>query len=127
VVVYTPPGLGQSGNIWTRHVIDETLKWGHAVWTADLDGDGTDELIVGQRDPGTGPIAGQAYLSNRATDESATKWEKIVVDDGGVATEDLVAGDLNGDGRIDIVAGGRATHNVRVYENLGTASGDVQK
>jgi hypothetical protein len=48
-----------------------------------------------------------------------TKWPKLVIDDGGVAVEDLVAGDLNGDGRIDLVAGGRATHNVRVYENLG--------
>ena len=39
------------------------------------------------------------------------------VDPGGVAVEDLAAGDLNGDGKIDIVAVGRATLNVRVYWN----------
>jgi hypothetical protein len=32
-----------------------------------------------------------------------------------VATEDLVVADLTGDGHPDIVAGGRATHNVKLY------------
>src|SRR5262249_6080180 len=48
VVVYTEPP--ESGKAWERHVIDEKLKWGHAVWCADLDGDGSDELIIGVRD-----------------------------------------------------------------------------
>ena len=48
VVVYTPPETGEG--LWERHVIDEKLKWGHAVWCADLDGDGDDELIIGVRD-----------------------------------------------------------------------------
>ncbi|MFM7833434.1 MAG: hypothetical protein ACKPJD_16705 [Planctomycetaceae bacterium] len=34
-----------------------------------------------------------------------------------MATEDLAVADLTGDGRPDIVAGGRATHNVRLYVN----------
>ena len=41
------------------------------------------------------------------------------LDDGGIAVEDLTAGDLFGTGRIDIVAVGRATHNVRIYRNAG--------
>ena len=32
-------------------MIAEPVQWGHAVWCADLDGDGDDELIIGQRDP----------------------------------------------------------------------------
>ena len=46
-------------------------------------------------------------------------WEKHVIDDKGVAAEDMTCGDLNGDGRVDIVAVGRATHNVRIYWNQG--------
>ena len=31
--------------------------------------------------------------------------------------EDALAADLDGDGRLDIVAGGRSTHNVKIYWN----------
>ncbi len=48
VVVYTPPA--DASGLWDRHVLDDKLKWGHAVWCADLDGDGGDELIIGVRD-----------------------------------------------------------------------------
>jgi hypothetical protein len=36
-----------------------------------------------------------------------------------MAVEDLVAADLNGDGRIDIIAVGRQTGNLRIYWNKG--------
>ena len=39
------------------------------------------------------------------------------IDDGGIGCEDLVAADLDGDGRPDILAGGRSTHNVKIYWN----------
>jgi hypothetical protein len=119
VVVYTPPADSANG-FWQRHVVDEHLKWGHAVWCADLDGDGDDELVIGVRDD----------LSNRsqerrgvriykALDGSAGQWGRHIIEDGGVAVEDLAAADLDGDGRIDIVAVGRQTHNIRIYWNEG--------
>jgi hypothetical protein len=119
VVVYTPPSDPKAKGLWDRHVLDDKLKWGHAVWCADLDGDGGDELIIGVRDnlsdkPGE-RCGVQVY---KAVNGREGKWERHILDDGGIAVEDLAAGDLFGSGRIDIVAVGRATHNVRIYRNV---------
>ena len=97
------------------------MRWGHAVWCADLDGDGDDELIIGQRDPNkdaAGAVRGPGVrVYDPSPGTSALEFTRHVVDDGGVAAEDVVAADLDGDGRPDIVAGGRATHNVKIYWN----------
>jgi hypothetical protein len=116
VVVYVQTG-GTDSPRWWRHVLDDQLMWGHAVWCADLDGDGDDELVIGVRDP----LKGKAQTGVRVykADASAEKWEKSELDPGGVAVEDATVGDLNGDGKPDIVAVGRATKNVRVYWNEG--------
>jgi hypothetical protein len=55
----------------------------------------------------------------KATDGKGTKWTRQLVDEGGVAVEDAAAVDLNGDGRVDIVAVGRQTKNARIYWNEG--------
>lgn len=119
LVVYTPP-VDPKG-LWQRHVVDDRLKWGHAVWCADLDGDGGDEIILGVRDilsAKSGERCGVRIY--KATDEHGKTWQRHLIDEGGVAVEDLAAADLNGDGRIDIVAVGRQTHNVRIYRNVGS-------
>jgi len=94
-------------------VVDEGFRRGHALWTADMDGDGSDEIVFGHSD--TPEVPGVNIY--RGLDESGEKWEKHVIDAGGMATEDLVVADFTGDGRPDIVAGGRATHNVKLYVN----------
>jgi FG-GAP-like repeat len=118
VVVYTPPTDPKA--LWERHVLDDKLKWGHAVWCADLDGDGDDELIIGVRDNlSDKPGEKCGVRIYKAMDAKGTKWERRLIDEGGVAVEDLAAADLDGDGRIDIVAVGRASHNARIYWNKG--------
>ena len=112
-----------------RTVIDEQFKSGHALWCADLDGDGVDEIIAGFRDPterGMGPgvraykAAGLGAPAGAAgAPEPQVTWQKHVIDEKGMATEDLACADLNADGRVDIVAVGRATGNVRIYWNQG--------
>lgn len=136
VVVYTEPGeRAARGNpapagvaeeavepgLWTRRVIAQPVQWGHGVWTADVDSDGDDELVIGQRDKnkeGT-PAGPGVYLFDPVAEGSDLVFHRQVVDDGGVAVEDLIVADFNGDGRPDIAAGGRATHNVRIYWNQG--------
>ncbi|HEX6983902.1 MAG TPA: VCBS repeat-containing protein [Planctomycetaceae bacterium] len=110
---------GLASKTWTRHVMDDTLGRGHAVWLEDLDGDKGDEIVVGHSDPATGAIKGPGVYVYKAADESGTEWTKHVIDDGGMATEDLFVLDLTGDGRPDILAGGRNTHNVKLYVNRG--------
>ena len=105
-----------TGRYGSGTVVDESLKWGHAVWCADLDGDRDAELIIGVRDnqDAANPCGLRIY-DPAGSDPSA--WKKQRIDPGGVAIEDLAAADLDGDGRIDIVAVGRQTKNVRIYWN----------
>jgi hypothetical protein len=124
VVVYTPPKEGGKDKIWDRHVVDDHLRWGHAVWFADLDGDGADELVIGVRDD-PNPKAGDKFTERRGvrvykcTDGKGAKWERDIVENGGVAVEDLTVADLDGDGKPDIIAVGRQTGNARIYWNQG--------
>ncbi len=108
VVVYRP----QSSGSLSRQVIDSMVVDGHTLATADVDGDGIDEIIVGQRG---GSRSVWMYSSSR----DGTSWTRTAIDTGGMAAAGCVAADLNGDSRIDIACIGTATANLRWYENLG--------
>lgn len=98
-----------------RQVLDDNIKAGHAVATADLFGDSRQEIVAGWRTPNKDQKVGvKVYW---ATDASGKTWESAWIDDNGMACEDLRLGDLNGDGKIDIVAAGRNSHNLKIYWN----------
>jgi hypothetical protein len=120
VAVYTAEGGElKEGELARRQVLEETLQQGHAIWTANLDDDPADEIVIGFREEGTGEVKGPGIFIFDADDPQGSSWTRHVIDDGGMACEDAVCGDLNGDGRIDIVAGGRKTRNVKLYLNVG--------
>ncbi len=111
VVVYTPPAGGNG--LWNRHVIDSSLEDGHALACADLLGDGQSEILASCRG------GARSLYCYRCLDANGTRWERSVIDAGGMAGAGMVVADLNGDGRPDIVCTGSATANVKWYENLG--------
>jgi hypothetical protein len=123
VVVYMPPEGGKPGGppptdkLWRRKLLDEQLLWGHAVWCANLDNDEDQELIIGVRDNKSPENPCGVRIYDPA--DYGANWSRQLLDPTGVAVEDATTGDLDGNGRVDIVAVGRATKNVRIYWNQG--------
>jgi hypothetical protein len=119
VAIYTPPQSGEG--LWDRKVLDSNLKEGHGMWLADLDHSGSDQIVACSRGGKPGEGRGVFVYSPMSPSGNASdaKWIKHIIDDQDMAAEDIAAADLNGDGNIDIVAVGRATHNVRIYWNEG--------
>jgi hypothetical protein len=91
-----------------RSVLDDSLVDGHTIITADLDRDGSDEVIAGYRGKGR---------SVHVYRNSSRGWTKSTLDNGGIAAAACAAADLNGDGRIDLACIGSATTNLKWYEN----------
>jgi hypothetical protein len=93
--------------------LDESLAAGHALAIADVLGVGTPQIIAGWRDPdGSGKVGIRLY-----TRKDDAPWQKHSIDDNEMACEDLKVADLNGDGKLDIVAAGRRTKNLVIYWN----------
>jgi hypothetical protein len=104
------------GKTTTRQVLDENVKEGHALATADFLGLGRDQVVAGWRQPNNENKVGiKIYVPTDAGND--TQWQGYWVDDNTMATEDLQAHDLNADGKPDIIAAGRATKNLKIYWN----------
>ena len=105
VVVYR----GSHGE-WKREVIDDTLLDAHTVVTADLDKDGSDEIVAGFRGK---PYGVYIYKFD------GHRWNRQTLDSGDIAAAACTVADLDGDGRPDIACIGSATHNLKWYRNMG--------
>ncbi len=117
LVVYTAPGADDPNGLWKRNVIDASLKEGHGLACGDLLGAGYDQIVIGWRGKNDdGKVGIKLFVP---LDPEAKTWQQTVLDDNTMACEDLCLADLNGDGKLDIVASGRATKNVKVYFNQG--------
>jgi len=115
LVVYTAPKVNEPSPFWERNVLDTSLKEGHALACGDLLGAGSDQVVVGWRAKNNeGKVGLKLFIP---PDGASKKWKQTIVDDNTMACEDLCLADLNGDGKVDIIASGRATKNVKVYFN----------
>jgi hypothetical protein len=114
LVVYLDPS---TPGLWSRQVLDSSLVDGHALGCGDLAGAGGDQVVVGWRAMGKPNVKVGIKLFTPA-DASGKEWRESLVDDNTMACEDLLLADLDGNGRLDIVAAGRATKNVKIYFNF---------
>ena len=92
-----------TGASWHRQVIDNSLLDAHTIQTADLDGDGCDEIVAGFRGKPYG-----VYLYAR----DGAKWNREILDQGGVSAASCSIVDLDGKGQQSIACIGSATHNL---------------
>jgi hypothetical protein len=69
---------------------------------------------VGWREPNTDNKVGIKIF---AQDRRSAAWKEQWLDDNGIACEDLQVADLDGDGKKEIIAAGRSTHNLKIYWN----------
>jgi hypothetical protein len=104
VVVYT-----EHKGHWQREVIDTTLVDAHTIITADLNGNGHDQIVAGMRGK---PYQVLIYSNQKGG------WTRQVLDTGTMAAASCAAADFNGDHRIDLACIGSATTNLKWYENL---------
>ena len=115
-VIYTAPTSGSDHRFWNRHILDDQLVDGHAVACGDLLGTGSDQVVVGWRAMNRPGVKVGIKLFT-ALDDQGAHWRTDLIDDNRMACEDLRVGDLTGDGKLDIIAAGRGTHNLVLYVN----------
>ena len=97
-----------------RMVIDDSFGQAHSISVSDLNGDGRDEIVAGDRGKRS-----SVYIYY-AQDEEGNSWSRTVLDDGGISAAACVVADLNQDEKPDIACIGSMTANLKWYENLGS-------
>jgi hypothetical protein len=115
VTLYLDPSGQLNSQNLKRIVLDESLKEGHGIVTGDFLGTGTTQIVAGWRVPNAdGKIGIKLY---EPMDADYSSFREYWIDENGMAMESLTAADLNGDGKLDIIAAGRATNNLKIYWN----------
>jgi FG-GAP-like repeat/FG-GAP repeat len=108
--------------VWKRHLISEAVSQTHASVMADMNGDGKPDFITGKRylahhnsnDPGTHDPS--LLLWFESTPGKVPFWSLHEIDNDSGAGLNIVAQDMNKDGRTDIVIANKK--GVFLFENM---------
>ncbi|TIQ75317.1 MAG: VCBS repeat-containing protein, partial [Mesorhizobium sp.] len=110
-VAWFQPLAGPTGR-WIRHVIQPSVAGAHTLQAADMDGDGDNDVVVGQMH--TTEERKLAILYN--VDGRGTRWSRQVIDD--VGLHNGVVADVDRDRDFDIYGANWAGNPpVRVWIN----------
>lgn len=113
---YVEPDGGQG--LWPElKVLDGAIKDGHAVAIDDFLGIGSDQVVVGWRAMHPKDIPGDPGIKLFIPNEDGSEWTDQQLSGAEIAVEDVKAGDLNGDGKPEIVAAARQTKNLTIFFN----------
>lgn len=131
LAVYLPEKVGAGPAPLMRHVLTDKLMEGHALACGNILGGlanltASDQIVIGWRGKLNQPGGSIGVAVWTPLDARGEKWRETVIDPGGMACEDLQLADLDGDGKLDIIAAGRATKNVKIYFNA-TAAAPTEK
>jgi hypothetical protein len=108
----------EDGKSWLREIVDEdTLNQGHALACGDILGLGSEQIVVGWREPNGEQKVGIRLWWPANPGVADGKWLSAWLADNTVACEDLKLADMDGDGDLDVIAAGRSTKNLLIGWN----------
>lgn len=105
------------GGKWTQHVIDNSWSQAHSATLVDFNGDGQLDFVTGKRymahngnDPGEREPLGVYWYEYRKAPNGSVEWIRHIIEystrmGGGMQ---IAAVDLDKDGDLDIVSGGKS-------------------
>ena len=103
-----------SGTSWTEHIVPEPLAYHSSVCTADVDGDGYEDIISTSYDGGYDYYV--IWLEN--TDGSGLSWTEHIINDVFEEPDRVSSADIDNDGDIDVLVAYSIDWRICWFENV---------
>jgi hypothetical protein len=118
-----PLPTGDPRRPWRRHVIkDSGANMHHDQIFGDFDGDGAAELVFWNQH------ANQLFLADIPADPKATEpWPFVSIFESASISEGLAAADVDGDGVVDLIGGGRWFKHAGDHRYVANVIDDAQR
>ena len=104
--------LDGGGSVWVKHTIDELFSYAGSVCTADVDGDG-DQDVIGGSAANDGYVAWWENL-----DGAGSTWLEHAVEPDYPYVTKVYPQDVDGDGDCDVLGGSADLDEISWWENL---------